>query len=184
MKRLSILGIIRATIPLASILTAISFSPWFSFHDNALSDLGNIARNGSVSYIFNGGLVLSGLLVSALAFLLSTAKHSSKFVGWMVPLVLAVIDLTLIGIFTEDLGAIHRIVSETFFIMMILVLFLYIYLSWPIGTPVVGLMTLVFAIASMVIWFSPALWQGVAIQELATLIMTSIWLVIVSIKNV
>jgi hypothetical membrane protein len=35
-------------------------SPWFNHYNNALSDLGNIAWNGWVAFIYNFGLIFSG----------------------------------------------------------------------------------------------------------------------------
>jgi len=183
-KLVKTIGIISATIPYLFILTSIILSPWFSIYDNALSDLGNIAHNGYVAYIFNFGLMIAGLFTTSFAILLSYVKRSWKFLIWTPLLLITSVDLFLIGVFSEDWGVAHWIVSVIFFLMMIVTMFVYSYLSWPLGSPGIGALTLIFGFVSVVVWFGRWPWQGIAIQETTTVIMSSIWLMLVSIKNV
>lgn len=71
-----ILGILSAVMAYPFIMVSIFLSPWFNFYDNALSDLGNIARNRSVAYVYNSGLIITGSLVSLFALLISIRYRS------------------------------------------------------------------------------------------------------------
>ena len=183
-KLVKTIGIISATIPYLFILTSIILSPWFSIYDNALSDLGNIAHNGYVAYIFNLGLMVAGLFVTLFALLLSYVKRSWKFLIWTPLLFITSIDLFLIGVFSEDWGVAHWTVSVIFFLTMIVTMFVYSYLSWPLGSPQIGALALIFGFASAVVWFGKWPWNGVAIQESVTVIMASVWLILVSLRNI
>jgi len=182
MKLIKALGILGGVVPWSSILTSIALSPWFNIYDNALSDLGNIGRNSPVAYIFNAGLIVSGVLIMFFAFLLSIGRHSWEFLMWTVPLFLGAADLALIGIFSEDAGRIHGIVSVIFFALIAVTSIIYSYASWPLGSPRIGAVALSFGIASAFVWFVPWPWRGVAIQEAATSLMATAWLVLVSLS--
>ncbi|MGQ9781067.1 MAG: DUF998 domain-containing protein [Nitrososphaeria archaeon] len=178
------LGILGVTLPYLFIATSITLSPWFDFYENALSDLGSISRNGLIAFIFNFGLVISGSLVSLFTLVLSSQKRSWKFLLWTPLLLIDAVDLSLIGIFNVDAGRIHSILSIVFFVTAIVTMFVYSYLSWPLQSPYVGALALLFGLTSVLLWSVRWPWSNVAIQESATAIMTSIWLVLVTIKNV
>ena len=165
MKSIKILGIVAAITAYPFIITSIILSNWFNFYDNALSDLGNIENNVSISLIFNTGLVLSGLLVAVLAIFF-VLKRSWNYLSWAIPLLIASIFLALIGCFPENSGEIHGFVSTTFFLLTAVTLLVYSYCSWPLGSPTTGALAL-----------------GVAIQETLTSVMTPVWLIAVSLRN-
>lgn len=174
MTSLKLLGILGATAAYFFIIISILASPWFSFYNNALSDLGNAVTHASTSWIFNLGLILSGLLEVSFATLLSVKHASWKYLLWSIPLVVAGGDLAMIGVFSENVGRMHLVVSVVFFLSMILTMLLYSFVSWPLGSPRVGMLALVFGVASTVVWFVKWPWNGVAIQETITSIMGSI----------
>lgn len=184
MNALRLMGILGATVAYFFIVISILVSPWFNFYDNALSDLGNAVTHAPSSWIFNLGLILSGLLEASFAILLSARQASFKYLLWSIPLVLAGGDLAMIGIFSENVGWMHLVVSVVFFLSMILTLLLYSFVSWPLGSPSIGMMALIFGVASAIVWFMKWPWHGVAIQEAVTSVMASIWLILVCIKNV
>ncbi|MGQ9479734.1 MAG: DUF998 domain-containing protein [Thermoproteota archaeon] len=120
-----ILGVLGAVVAYPLIAVSIVLTPWFNFYSNALSDIGNIARNAPVAYVFNFGLILSGSLVALFALLTSLKHRSWKYLLWSVLLTVTSIDLALIGVFPEDAGIIHRLVSTVFFVLLMIVMFLY-----------------------------------------------------------
>ncbi|MEM2089281.1 MAG: DUF998 domain-containing protein [Thermoproteota archaeon] len=183
MEHYRILGVLGAVIAYPFIAISIVLTPWFNFYSNALSDLGNIARNAPVAYVFNFGLILSGFLVALFALLTSLKHRSWKYLSWSVLLIVAGIDLALIGVFSEDAGRLHGLVSIVFFILIIIVMLAYSFCSWVLGTPVAGVFALVFSIASATVWTVEWGWDGVAIQETVTSLMTAIWLVMVSMQK-
>ena len=115
-KRYPLLGIATVVVAYSSITIAILVSPWFSWLNNALSDLGNtsVQRNiaSNSAFVFDGGLIISGILTIAFVLLLlRDFKFSWKYLIWGVPLAISAIDLSMIGIFNESFGDIHLAVS-------------------------------------------------------------------------
>ena len=95
---------------------SIRSSPWFSWTKNALSDLG---VSGPGSYIFNYGLVLTGML--AMVFSLGLYELAESSVSGRLGFLLSVagdVFLSGIGIFPETSGRIHYYVSVAFFVSM------------------------------------------------------------------
>lgn len=180
MRRLKALGVFAALTAYPFILVSIALSPWFSFYNNALSDLGNLVTNGRVGYVYDSGLILSGGLIVAFAVLYSRESRDRRALIWTVPLTIAAADLALVGMFSESTGHIHGVVSEVFFLMMVVTMLSYSYVSWPLGSPRIGAVALAFGIASAVIWFLTWPWSGVAIQESITSGMTAVWLLLVT----
>jgi hypothetical membrane protein len=183
MSALRILGVIAALAAYPFILTSIALSPWFNLYNNALSDLGNTVTNGSVGYVYDAGLVVAGALLFIYAVLLLKASPSRKAAAWTIPLMIASFDLVLVGVFSENTGRIHGVVSEVFFAMIVITMLAFSYVSWPLGSPEVGAVALVFGVLSSLIWFTKWPWTGVAIQEAVTSGMTAIWLILVALKS-
>ena len=96
----------------------------FSWSSNALSDLGV----SQVADIFNYSLILTGILVFifAIGFVKAYAKGALFYLGGIL-LILGCGSLSLIGVFTEDYGVLHLVVSVGYFILV------------PIGMILVGI---------------------------------------------
>ncbi|HXQ92292.1 MAG TPA: DUF998 domain-containing protein [Nitrososphaerales archaeon] len=185
-KRYPLLGIVAVVVAYLSITLAILASPWFSWLDNALSDLGNtsVQRNitSGSALVFDGGLIISGVLTIAFAFLLlRDFKFSWKYLIWGIPLTISAIDLSMIGIFNESFGNIHLVVSIIFFFFTALSLFLYSYVSFPMGTPKTGALALFLGVFCCIMWVGRWPWQGVAIQEVTTSAASAAFVIILSI---
>jgi hypothetical membrane protein len=67
--------------------------------------------------------------------------------------------------------------------MIVVTMLAYSYVSWPLGSPRIGAVALVFGILSSVIWFLSWPWSGIAIQESVTSGMTAIWLILVAART-
>jgi len=180
--RLRVLGVVAALAAYPFILASIALSPWFNIYDNALSDLGNTVTNGRVGYVYDMGLVVAGALVLIFAVLLSNKSRDRRALVWTVPLMVAAYDLAMVGVFSENTGHIHGVVSEIFFLMIVVAMLTYGYVSWPLGFPRIGAVALAFGILSAFIWFNDWPWSGVAIQESVTSGMTAVWLLLVASK--
>ncbi|MDY6958467.1 MAG: DUF998 domain-containing protein [Halobacteriota archaeon] len=120
-------GIIGPIITFTCIAVAILLSPWFSWTENWLSDLGGFpgerpiwSANGAPSIIFNLGLISGGIL--GLLFIDELRKSRLRRSGiGRVGLHLLMIDmlaLILIGVFPETTGQAHVVVSTTFFLLV------------------------------------------------------------------
>ena len=78
--------------------------PGYSVSDNYISDLGV----GPSSLIFNSSVFLMGLLLIIGAYFL---QRAFRFEMLTVMLVLTAVGVMGVGVFTEDFGAIHAVVS-------------------------------------------------------------------------
>jgi len=183
LRKLQALGVVAALAAYPFIIASVALSPWFNIYNNALSDLGNTVSNGSVGYLYDAGLMASGALIIAFAALTSKAAHDIRTFVWAVPLVVAAADLAMVGVFSENTGHIHGVVSEVFFLMIVVTMLAYSYVSYPLGSPGIGAVALVFGLLSAVVWFVAWPWSGVAIQESVTSGMTAIWLLLVALKS-
>ena len=180
MRRLGKFGIAAALAAYPFIFASIALSPWFNMFNDALSDLGNTMSNGQVGYVYDAGLIVAGAVILVFALLLSRGAHDRRVLVWTTPLVVAAVDLAMVGIFSENTGHIHGVVSEVFFLMNVVTMLAYSYVSWPLGSPRIGAVALVFGILSAIIWFVTWPWTGVAIQESVTSGMTAVWLILVA----
>ena len=114
------------------ILASVALSPWFNVYNDALSDLGNTVSNGQVGYVYDSGLVVAGTMIFVFAALLSRGAGDRRNLVWGAPLMLAAADLALVGVFSENTGHIHGVVSEDFYLMIIVTMLAYSYVSWPL----------------------------------------------------
>lgn len=183
MRRLRVLGFAAALVAYPFILSSIALSPWFNIYNNALSDLGNTVSNGSVGYVYDVGLVLAGALIFAFSVLFSREAHDRRVLVWALPLMVSGADLAMVGIFSESTGSIHGTVSVVFFATIVITMLAYSYVSWPLGSPRIGAVALVFGILSVVVWFIGGPWSGAAIQEAVTSGMAAVWLLLVASKS-
>jgi hypothetical membrane protein len=128
-------------------------------------------------------LIVSGVFVFLFAVLSLKAALNLMHAVWTIPLMLAAFDLALVGVFSENTGSIHGVVSEIFFAMMVVTMLAFSYVSWPLGSPRIGVVALVFGILSSFIWFTKWPWTGVAIQESITSGMTAAWLLLLALRS-
>jgi hypothetical membrane protein len=107
-------GLITPVFTLTLIFISIAVSPWFSWHDNALSDMGVSASSNP----FNAALFIGSLLyfIFAIGFLRWYGLHSRLAKIATVALLAGGIGLLFIGIFTENAGRIHYYVSALYFL--------------------------------------------------------------------
>lgn len=98
-------------------LAAMSMDPEYVFFENYLSDLG--VREGA--WAFNSGVIIAGLLFLAMDFLAvaPTMGKSRAATASVALLAIAALFLVGVGVFTEDAGDIHGIVSYGFFLTML-----------------------------------------------------------------
>ena len=169
-------GIAAPIFGFSSIFVAVSYSPWFRWAENALSDLG---VEGYSAVVFNSGLVFSGFLLfvfsMSLTHLLTDGLLSRIGKGLFS---LASVDLCLIGIFSENFGVLHFCVSILFFTLLPLSLIL-------MGVSLVkaslykklGFIALLSSVLAFGIWLLP--WSGVAVPEFISALVGSVWCIAV-----
>ena len=166
-------GVIGPLIMITFIFLAISYSPWFSWKENALSDLG---VDGIAAILFNSSLIVGGLLFLIFAIGLRKILMNRKLghAGTLI-LILASANLCAIGIFPETAGAIHFYVSVAFFVLLPISLFF-------IGAAMVqesseknwGLFAFLVGVVAVMVWIVP--WRGgLAIPEVLASLPTFVW---------
>jgi hypothetical membrane protein len=112
------LGIGAVVIFLILYITAMSSDSAYVFGRNYLSDLG--VSEGALA--FNSGLILTGILLIPFSVLGLGPALDGKMIGMVSKalLVIAALFLISIGIYTEDAGDIHGVVSYGFFLTMLI----------------------------------------------------------------
>jgi len=179
----AVCGILTPIIAFTCISAAIALYPPFSWTDNALSDLGVV--EGAVSMIFNGGLMLSGIL--ALTFAIGVQNYLDKSVKGKVGAFLFALDaiaLIAIGAFPEGTAP-HYPASLAFFVLFpIAMLFIGAVLVKKNEKPmaVFSFLAAIFAIAVWVFQYTVGFGKGVAIPETLTSLAVSVWALVLGFK--
>jgi len=167
-------GVIVPVFTIGLILTAIALSPWFSWQDDALSDLGV----SPAALVFNTALIVGGLLNVGLA--LGVGQWAGP--GWLsrlgsVILLVAAVLLSLIGVFTEDIRLVHRTVAAGYFLLTP-VSYLLLGTAWLWrGARVAGILTVAAGIAALaLIALTPHhVAHGIAVPEILAALIISCW---------
>ena len=176
-KIAGICGIMIPIVIFTCIGLAMTESPWFSWTQHALSDLG---IEGISAIYFNFGMILGGIF--AFIFSLGLIKLLSNKTGAYL-LSLSSLALIGIGLFPETVYVPHVIVSAAFFVLLAISLLI-------IGLTIkgdqfernMGTLAIIFAILaiSSTIFLLP--WSGIAIPETFSCFPAFIWCMIFGIK--
>ena len=186
MSRETRLGFLAPLIALVAITVAILISPGFTWPDNALSDLGHYTRTDLGPYkllgaiIFNSGLILTGLVMLYFAIWFTKQSTDTPTRFGIIPLMISLLFLISIGIFSENFGEIHFIVSVGFFLT-------FPFSMWIIGLAWMrfrhlrpfALVSLILPFLSVVFWWyhfvGNPYWTGAAIPEIVTAMSAILW---------
>jgi hypothetical membrane protein len=108
-------GIVAPIVGFICILSAIASYSYFSWTNNALSDLGVVS--GITGLLFNFGLVASGFLAFTFAIFGLFVYFEKTWVGKIGSafFAAATVALIAIGVFNESFSPIHFFVSVAFF---------------------------------------------------------------------
>lgn len=181
-KLAGICGILAPIVAFSCIGLAVLLSPWFSWTDNWLSDLGGFpgdqpiwAAHGISSILFNIGLVTAGVL--GIFFALGIRNHdilktSLGNVG-TVFLFFTTIALIGIGVFPEPTGTPHGIFSMIFFIGIGVSLFFIGLALFKLNEKGLGwfvIILLVFGLASIPLFLTPQPLGSNAIAEIIPIV--------------
>jgi hypothetical membrane protein len=167
-KNYAFFGLLGPLTALLFIGISILLSPWFSWGNNALSDLGN-SVSSDVAPLFNFGLLLSGFftILYALTSFRKHAKYTSYF------MVLTGLALKLVATFNEVYKPLHFQVSVLFFLSLCFVSVSYIIEK----RSVLAVAALVIGFASWILYGLDIYSAGIAVPETVSSMATSIWVV-------
>ncbi|ABM80860.1 DUF998 domain-containing protein [Hyperthermus butylicus] len=115
-KLCMLLAVAGPLIPLAGIAVAATLaSGWWSFWDNAFSDLGNPRYDPVTAIVFNSALYTGAVLITVYAVLCIPRA------GGLEAVLLALVGFTLglVAVFDETYGHAHFVASAAFFLAMI-----------------------------------------------------------------
>ena len=107
-------GVLGSVLPLVMVLSATFFSTWFSWNENALSELGV----GEQATLFNSAILIGGAL--NLLFGLGLYKYFSgeKLIkSGVTSIILSSISLALVGVFTVDYQIPHGLAAFGYFML-------------------------------------------------------------------
>ena len=175
-------GIISQLLGLAIILVAVSNSPWFSWTENDISVLG---VEGSVTALFNWGLILTGLFYLVFAVGLSRSLPSSwagKSGG--VSLILGSLSLSATGIFPRTFDLPHDTASVGFYVLMALALLLVGVVAIRSSRMLAGWLSIAGSVLMIGLLLIPWPWSGGAIEQLLSCVPLSLWTVAFGIRMV
>lgn len=176
-----ICGGIAPFVTFACILLAVASYPEFSWTNNALSDLGIVP--GVTMILFNGGLIIGGILFTLFAYgLFSFMRESLLGRTGAFVFALATISIICIGIFNEHFRPTHFIVSVALFTFMPISFFILTGAFWTnrqkslsIFTLAVGLTAAAIWILEYTIWYVP----HVAIPEFTSGLLGATWVLVI-----
>lgn len=182
LKIAGLCGVVGPLIAFSMILLAISSSPWFSWTENALSDLG---AEGMAALLFNSGLIICGALILVFATGLREILPS-RFLSHagVLGIVLSAIALIGIGVFPVP-HTLHFPFSVAFFTLLpISMLLLGCAMALEQSDKKIGLFITTLGIVAIVPWvllFVVPL-RGVAIPETISALAASTWVVVFGVK--
>ena len=160
-------------------MVAIAGDPGYTFFTNYLSDLGV----GPAAWAFNSAVILAGSLTVPFA-LLAVWPRLGGGIAAGIAVALTIVGgvfLVLIGVFTEDSGDTHYIVSVGFFLSMETALLFYswtLHFSHALGREVTGLTQAAFGLGAVLIalGFNPQT-ETVAVLSLV------VWGLVVAVRS-
>lgn len=172
-------GVLTPISVLTLISLAIHYSPWFSWTENALSDLG---VQGVAAILFNSSLIVGGILTIIFAIgVRETLQNKALSRIGMLIFILDAAMLCAIGVFPETAGDIHLYVSVAFFVLLPISLFLIgVAMMQGSSERKYGLFTIIAGIVAATVWMFQ--WEAVAIPEIIAALAVSVWSVILGIK--
>lgn len=112
-RKYALFGVAGPLIAYFFIAVSIVLSSWFSWSNNALSDLGHAVRS-NVAPLFNFGLLLAGFCI--LIYSITAFRKHAKYASYC--LLISALLLQLIATFDEVYGSLHSYVSALFFVSL------------------------------------------------------------------
>ena len=167
-------GILAPIVGFLVIYAAVASAPWFSWTENALSDLG---VEGVTATIFNYGFMATAGMIAAFSRGLQGFTDGDRVgrIGSSLFL-LAAVFLFFIGVFPETAGRIHFYFSVAFFVTLsVTVMVLSVYMLRQ-GMKGEGVAVLAAGLISAMIWTLN--WDGVAVPEAISALMMAVTSVI------
>ena len=170
-------GPVGVVVSALGIFLPVLLAPWFSWTGNALSHLGRAGE--ATAPLFNGGLVVAGLLGLAFAARVWLAAENTLGRLGVVLLALSFANMALVGVFAlpHDL---HGPVAVAFFLSFTYGLFVHGSGDALAGHRRRGLLSIWLGIAHITGWllFAAAPFDGIALPELVGSAALATWVLV------
>jgi len=147
---------------------SIASAPWFSWSENALSDLGHAVRSDVAPY-FNFGLAFGGSLV--LVYAVTVFRRHAKFSSLC--LAASAFSLQLIAVFDEVYGSLHLAVSVLFFVSICVASVAYAIERRSL----LAAIAVVVSLASWISYWAGIYEAGIAVPEVVSFTPVASWVV-------
>jgi hypothetical membrane protein len=169
-RKYALFGLLGPLTVILFVLIAIIFAPWFSWLDNALSDLGNSIVHIETAPWFNFGLLLSGFFM--ILYSIMIFRKYAKFTSFF--LVVTGFALQLIATFDEVYGSLHFLFSLLFFASLG-----FASTSYAVEKKsVVAIVALVIGAGSWILYYARMYSAGIAVPEAISAIATFAWIML------
>ena len=168
-------GLAGSALGFSTTLLAVALSPTFSWTASALSDLG--AASSPTAAVFNGGLLVAGLVSLPFALVLWSAARNAVERGGAVAFATTVASLAGVGAFPTG-TALHVPVAVTYFVALSVALWVHGSGAVLAGDARRGLAAVWLGLANVAAW---GLWavsglEGVALPEVVGSLALLAWL--------
>jgi hypothetical membrane protein len=172
-KQWALFGVAGPLVAFIFIGISIALVPWFSWWNNALSDLGHAVHSRSAPY-FNFGLLLAGLLITVFTVTVfwKHAKYTSPF------LMMTAFALQLVAVFDEVYGQLHGTVSVIFFVFLILSCLVYAIEKRSI----LGVLSFVIGLGVWILFGERIIQAGIAVPEIISVVAATSWVILSALK--
>lgn len=176
MNRRYLLGPLALAVAWTTIIASIMINPWFNLYEDALSDLGALGLE--TSYIFNSGLVVTGIVFAVYAGILVeiTENRVSAMASGIA--ITAAAHLIMIAVFPSGTEP-HRFVSLEFFLLVAATVFFMGIAFYVDGWRAHGTLSMI--IFSLGVFGSALIdWPSTALLELYNILLITLWTLLVS----
>ena len=170
----ALFGILGPLVAIIFIIAAIGLSPWFSWSNNALSDLGHSVKS-DVAPLFNFGLLLGGFLI--ILYSLTSFRSHAKYTSYF--LMFAGLALQMVATFNEVYKPLHFQVSVLFFAALGFVSISYIIEK----RSVLVVAALVIGLVSWILYWLEIYSAGIAVPETISSMATASWVVLSALRS-
>lgn len=174
-KRFRLAGPVGAVAGLGGIGTAIATSPWFTWTGDALSDLGHPARASAP--LFNGGLILGGILGVAFALSVLAARRHPVTRGGAVIVGVGMANMAFVGVF-DVTHPLHEPVAVAFFLAITYGWFVHgtgLALAGQVHRGVGTIWLGVVHLSGWLIWAAVGV-EGIALPETVGALLLAVWI--------
>ncbi|MFA5364745.1 MAG: DUF998 domain-containing protein [Candidatus Bathyarchaeia archaeon] len=168
-KNYALFGLFGPVTAMIFITAAIGLSPWFSWWNNALSDLGHSVTS-EVAPLFNFGLLLTGFCI--IVYSITSFKNHAKYTSYA--LAFTGFALQLVATFNEVYRPLHFQVSVLFFLSLCVSSVCYIQEKK-------SRLAIVALVISLLVWILYGIKiysSGIAVPEAVSAIATASWVML------